>query len=147
MKVMKLKISKWLYVAVPMFLVLALLAYPVFMSAGSKDGAGLNDMGDENSVATSDKVAAAAKYAWGIKRGKNGSLPEVGSKEAALLKKYGGCYLGKEGEKKVYLTFDEGYENGYTEQILATLEKTGVKAVFFVTGITTTEAMIWSLKW
>lgn len=33
----------------------------------------------------------------------------------------------------VYLTFDEGYENGYTPTILDTLKEKNVKAVFFVT--------------
>jgi Predicted xylanase/chitin deacetylase len=33
----------------------------------------------------------------------------------------------------VYLTFDEGYENGYTAQILDTLKEKEVKAVFFLT--------------
>lgn len=33
----------------------------------------------------------------------------------------------------LYLTFDEGYENGYTTQILDVLKQKDVKAVFFVT--------------
>lgn len=36
-------------------------------------------------------------------------------------------------EKKICLTFDEGYENGYTPQILDTLKEKKVKAIFFVT--------------
>ncbi len=36
-------------------------------------------------------------------------------------------------EKVIYLTFDEGYENGYTAQILDTLKEKDVKAVFFIT--------------
>lgn len=39
----------------------------------------------------------------------------------------------KENEKVIYLTFDQGYENGYTPQILDTLKEKGVSAVFFVT--------------
>lgn len=39
----------------------------------------------------------------------------------------------KENEKVIYLTFDEGYENGYTASILDTLKEKDVKAVFFVT--------------
>ena len=35
--------------------------------------------------------------------------------------------------EKIYLTFDEGYENGYTADILDTLKEKGVHAVFFVT--------------
>lgn len=34
--------------------------------------------------------------------------------------------------KYIYLTYDLGYENGYTEQILDTLKEKNVKAVFFV---------------
>ena len=36
-------------------------------------------------------------------------------------------------EKKIYLTFDEGYENGYTSQILDVLKEKDCPAVFFVT--------------
>ena len=36
--------------------------------------------------------------------------------------------------KSLYLTFDEGYENGYTEQILDVLKEKNVKAIFFVTS-------------
>ncbi len=36
-------------------------------------------------------------------------------------------------EQVIMLTFDEGYENGYTAEILDTLAEKGVKAVFFVT--------------
>lgn len=37
-------------------------------------------------------------------------------------------------EKVIWLTFDEGYENGYTEKILDTLKEKNCPAVFFVTG-------------
>lgn len=39
----------------------------------------------------------------------------------------------EEGGKNIYLTFDEGYENGYTAKILDVLKEKGVKAVFFCT--------------
>jgi len=35
---------------------------------------------------------------------------------------------------KICLTFDQGYENGYTAAILDTLKEKNVKAVFFLTG-------------
>ena len=41
--------------------------------------------------------------------------------------------MGDEYKGKVYLTFDEGYENGYTSAILDVLKEKGVSAVFFVT--------------
>ncbi|MBQ8780517.1 MAG: polysaccharide deacetylase family protein [Oscillospiraceae bacterium] len=34
----------------------------------------------------------------------------------------------------IVLTFDQGYENGYTEKILDTLKEKNVKALFFLTG-------------
>ncbi len=45
--------------------------------------------------------------------------------------KFGSSYLMD--DDKIYLTFDEGYENGYTEKILDVLKEKNVKAVFFVT--------------
>lgn len=37
-------------------------------------------------------------------------------------------------QKQIWLTFDEGYENGYTESILNTLKEKDCPAVFFITG-------------
>ena len=45
----------------------------------------------------------------------------------------GALFIGDNDEKRLWLTFDEGYENGYTAQILDTLDEKDVKAVFFVT--------------
>ncbi len=45
----------------------------------------------------------------------------------------GGQFVGP-NEKVIYLTFDEGYENGYTASILDTLKAKGVTATFFLTG-------------
>ena len=52
---------------------------------------------------------------------------------ADLLKKYKGYGFGDTSQKVIYLTFDEGYENGYTESILNTLKANDVQAAFFVT--------------
>lgn len=38
----------------------------------------------------------------------------------------------KSKKKTIYLTFDQGYENGYTEKILDILKKKKVKATFFI---------------
>ncbi len=47
---------------------------------------------------------------------------------------YGASFLEEPADTPViYLTFDEGYENGYTPAILDTLKQENVKAVFFVT--------------
>ena len=46
--------------------------------------------------------------------------------------KYNAVFIG-DNTKKIYLTFDEGYENGYTSKILDSLKEKKVPAVFFVT--------------
>ena len=60
--------------------------------------------------------------------------PEVPDEVQRLLRTYGGRYVGDTGEKVVYLTFDEGYENGFTGRILDALRTADVQATFFVTG-------------
>jgi len=52
---------------------------------------------------------------------------------AAVLSKYHAYAFGETSKKVIYLTFDEGYENGYTASILDTLKTNNVKAAFFVT--------------
>ena len=48
--------------------------------------------------------------------------------------KYDGYGIGNETSNKIYLTFDEGYEAGYTEKILDTLKEKQVTATFFITA-------------
>lgn len=45
----------------------------------------------------------------------------------------GGLFVGEAEHKRLWLTFDEGYENGYTEKILDVLKEKNARAVFFVT--------------
>ena len=45
----------------------------------------------------------------------------------------GACAL-TEDEHRILLTFDQGYENGYTAAILDTLKEKQVRALFFLTG-------------
>ncbi len=70
---------------------------------------------------------------WGFKKNQ-GAPPSVSTATAQLLEKYNGFYIGDTNSKKIYLTFDEGYENGYTAGILDVLKANNVKAAFFVTG-------------
>ena len=59
-------------------------------------------------------------------------MPECPKEATGLLSKYDAYYLGDTNEKVVYLTFDEGYENGYTPKILDILRDEKVPAAFFV---------------
>lgn len=61
-------------------------------------------------------------------------MPDAGKLYTELLQKNGGFYLGDTKKKDIYLTFDNGYENGYTGKILDVLKEKKVPATFFVTG-------------
>ena len=74
-----------------------------------------------------------SKIGWGFRK-IQGAQPEIPASWAEMLKKYDGYYIGNAQKKVMFLTFDEGYENGYTSQILDVLKKTNTKAAFFVTG-------------
>ena len=69
---------------------------------------------------------------WGFRRTENG--PEFTDEQVRLMTEYECIYKENGEEKNIYLTFDEGYENGYTSVILDTLRKKDVKAAFFVTA-------------
>ena len=63
-------------------------------------------------------ATAAANTNWGLSFQEKGK-PPVGNATADFLKQYNAYYYdGGTKEKKIYLTFDAGYENGYTPAIL-----------------------------
>lgn len=74
------------------------------------------------------------KIEWGIKRNNNHNQPDLGSKNKKIIDENNGIAMGNKESKNVYLTFDEGYEAGYTEKILETLKQNNVKAAFFITA-------------
>lgn len=74
------------------------------------------------------------KIGWGIKRNDNHEQPDLGSNNRKILEENNGIALGSQGKKYIYLTFDEGYEAGYTPKILETLKNNDVKATFFITA-------------
>ena len=82
------------------------------------------------------KETAAVAYEagnWGLGFGAEGTQP-TGNATSAELAQYDAHYVGDPSGKVLYLTFDCGYENGYTPAILDALEKHNVKAAFFVVG-------------
>ena len=69
---------------------------------------------------------------WWLKRNENHQTPEVS--DYIDLSKYDAYYVNpKCKKKKIFLTFDCGYENGFTPKILDVLKKQKVVAAFFVT--------------
>ena len=74
------------------------------------------------------------KIEWGIKRGNNHEQPDLGKRNRELIEKYNGLAMGNSESKQIYITFDLGYEAGYTNTILDILKQNNVKATFFITA-------------
>ena len=82
----------------------------------------------------SGAVLSNKKIGWVIKRNDNHEQPDLGSNNKKLIDENEDIAMGNKEDKFVYLTFDEGYEAGYTPQILDVLKENYVKAAFFITG-------------
>ena len=70
---------------------------------------------------------------WGLSFQEEGK-PPVANASAEELRQYDAFYAAEPDEKKIYLTFDCGYENGNTPAILDALKKHQAAATFFVVG-------------
>ena len=94
-------------------------------------------------------VETAAEVNWGLSFQQAGQ-PPVGNATPEYLAKYNAYYISgaaagsdegdndagnkKDTPKRIYLTFDPGYENGYTAEILDILKEKKVPAAFFLVG-------------
>lgn len=91
-----------------------------------------------------ESLMTVAEGDWGLSFQNQGEVP-IGNVEAGYLKDFNAFYFDSncasgsglnknEKEKTAYLTFDAGYENGYTNDILDVLKKQKVPATFFLVG-------------
>ena len=98
----------------------------------------------EKMIDTNAESVSTKKIEWGIKRNDNHEQPDLGSENRKVLEENNGIALGNSESKAIYLTFDEGYEAGYTTQILKILKENDVKATFFLTAhyINTQEELV-----
>ncbi len=112
----------------------------------SLPGDNSEDLPGSSSNSSSSSVAAAMGTDFGeigalssksLDWGPGGPRDEKNRSQGAILYnqkygKYDALFLA-EDKPVVYMTFDEGYENGLTPAFLATLKEKGVKGLFFVT--------------
>ena len=103
---------------------------PAETSAKSSDGAS-----DEASMVLSDEtsVETAADGNWGLSFPEEGQQPTANA-SMAELEKFDTYYAQDTSEKRIYLTFDCGYENGNTPAILDALKKHKAPGTFFAVG-------------
>lgn len=91
---------------------------------------------DDEAWADLQKAPAGGgnKGGWGNSYSGANSIP-LGNIDEATMHTYSGYSRSSDTTSKViYLTFDEGYENGYTPTFLDVLKKHGIHGTFFVTG-------------
>lgn len=87
-------------------------------------------------ICLSSSASAYNSCHWYLKRNKGGERPGFPS-EAEIIKQYDAYFIDERltqesDEKKLYITFDAGYENGNIEKILDVLKQNNVPAAFFL---------------
>ena len=78
-------------------------------------------------------VRKSYAYGFGLKKNTNHTQPDIGIYKN-ILDRNNAIYVGNQNDKNIYLTFDCGYENGYTATILDVLKEENINATFFLTG-------------
>ena len=88
----------------------------------------VNDPSNTRNLPTT-KIA----HSFGVAKNSQPNEISVNSQKFFDSKNYNAITLDTSGEKVLYLTFDCGYENGYTNKILDVLKKKNIHAAFFCT--------------
>lgn len=116
--------KKWYKKLIPItyILLMGILIYTMGYQTGK-----VTDVINTNLISNSETLN------WGLGFGEEGTTP-TGNTSAEELALYDAYYVGDESEQVLYLTFDAGYENGNTENILDALKAHDVSATFFLVG-------------
>ncbi len=81
-----------------------------------------------------DQELSNQTLAWGFRRGENHEQAVLDNELLKVIEKSNGIAMGNPNVKNIYLTFDAGYEAGYTEDILKVLKENNITATFFITA-------------
>ncbi len=114
-------------------MLLALFLFSYFAGQGIHRFADRKQADESASPSSSGRILSSAEGNWGLSFQQEGAAP-VGNASPEELKQYKAAYIDSTEEKVLYLTFDAGYENGNTPQILSALKKHSAPATFFVVG-------------
>lgn len=84
-------------------------------------------------VLTLSSGGSLETMSWGLSFPGENQTPS-GPASPEQLKQFDAAFLGDTSQKVIYLTFDAGYENGCTSQILDVLKAHNAPAAFFLVG-------------
>lgn len=104
---------------------------PVPVKPAAEPDIPVQDKAESSEPAASDSLSGMS---WYLKTNLEHSTPAVDNEVLTLLQNQKAHYVYPRNGQQIYLTFDEGYELGYTHQILDILASQDVKATFFITG-------------
>lgn len=79
-------------------------------------------------------ILAKKNTNWGLGFSKISGEQPTGNATPEYLKDFNAFFIEPKDEKKLYITFDAGYEAGFMPKILEALKKHNLKATFFVVG-------------
>ena len=79
-------------------------------------------------------AATVKKMSWYFIRNNQHLYPDTNAAMKKMLEQNQAFYIIPNDSKKIYLSFDCGYELGYGQRILDTLASKQIKAAFFITG-------------
>lgn len=120
--------NKWIEKLTNVFIVALIFIFSISLI-------NINNNASSSSIQTSsENDVSNKKLSWGIKRADNHEQPDLGSENKRIMDEHNGICIGNSEKPYVYITFDCGYEAGYTEKILEVLKQNDVKATFFITG-------------
>jgi peptidoglycan-N-acetylmuramic acid deacetylase len=106
---------------------------PVPEKTTSQASAAPTEKADEPAI-TGSSAPSVKSYSWYFIRNSQHQIPAANRETADLLAANNAFYVLPNSDSKIYLTFDAGYELGYTPRILDILSANGVHAAFFITG-------------
>ena len=96
-------------------------------------GQGIAHLQSTRSLGALLPAGSSASANWGLSFQEEGKAP-AGNASASYLKDFDAYFVEETEEKKIYLTFDCGFENGNTPAILDALKKHNAPATFFIVG-------------
>ncbi len=138
------------------YLLLIILTFLLCLLPGCQQGAVVNDTqnpppGPREVLPSTDPLPSASDklpveeapsqavstsnqtFNWYYVRNQDHKTPRINTDIDFSLSDYDAYYVGSQ-KPVIFLTFDEGYENGFTAEILDILKDNQVPAAFFVTG-------------
>jgi peptidoglycan-N-acetylmuramic acid deacetylase len=141
---MNKKVNIIIFIALLVIVFIGILEYEIRENASRKSDYTTEEEINQETTTANEKKESLNKIidtssldnettAWWFNPNKDHITPGINNNLNYDLREYDAHYVMNTDKKALHLTFDVGYENGYTTQILNILKANNVKATFFAT--------------